>query len=92
MMNDVKALSDAPPSAGLIEFLGAYHASEDGQVLQNFLQLKIVGSRPSAGLRVPHVPLLHTQPLSTPQRRGRCARQLGLHADTGQLQGSGCHT
>ena len=32
MMNDVKALSDAPPSAGLIEFVGAYHTSEDGQV------------------------------------------------------------
>lgn len=34
MMNDVKALSDAPPSAGLIEFVGAYHTSEDGQVFQ----------------------------------------------------------
>eukprot|EP00891_Asterochloris_glomerata_P006309 jgi/Astpho2/6309/gw1.00090.6.1_t len=32
LMNDVKALSDAPPSAGLIEFVGAYHTSEDGQI------------------------------------------------------------
>lgn len=32
MMNDVKALCDAPNVPGLIEFHGAYHVPDSGQV------------------------------------------------------------
>ncbi len=31
MMNDVRALCDAPHVAGLVDFVGAYHESENGQ-------------------------------------------------------------
>ena len=34
MMNDVRALCDAPQVPGLIDFVGAYHESETGQVCQ----------------------------------------------------------
>ena len=33
MMNDVRALCDAPHVPGLVDFVGAYHDSENGQVL-----------------------------------------------------------
>lgn len=33
MMNDVRALCDAPHVPGLVDFVGAYHESENGQVL-----------------------------------------------------------
>ena len=69
MMNDVKALSDAPPSAGLIEFLGAYHTSEDGQVCQ--AAKTACKFRPSEGLRLLHLTLPDTPSLSAPfQARG----------------------
>ncbi|DBB08749.1 hypothetical protein WJX82_002264 [Trebouxia sp. C0006] len=32
MMNDVRALCDAPHAAGLVDFVGAYHESENGQI------------------------------------------------------------
>ena len=32
MMNDVRALCDAPHIPGLVDFVGAYHESESGQV------------------------------------------------------------
>lgn len=32
MMNDVRALCDAPCVPGLIDFVGAYHDPENGQV------------------------------------------------------------
>ena len=32
MMNDVRALCDAPHVPGLVDFVGAYHESENGQV------------------------------------------------------------
>ncbi|KAL0037730.1 hypothetical protein WJX77_009896 [Trebouxia sp. C0004] len=32
MMNDVRALCDAPHVAGLVDFVGAYHESENGQI------------------------------------------------------------
>ena len=31
-MNDVRALCDAPQVPGLVDFVGAYHESETGQV------------------------------------------------------------
>lgn len=32
MMNDVRALCDAPHVPGLVDFVGAYHESQNGQV------------------------------------------------------------
>ena len=32
MMNDVRALCDAPHVPGLVDFVGAYHEAENGQV------------------------------------------------------------
>ncbi len=31
MMNDVRALCDAPHVPGLVDFVGAYHETENGQ-------------------------------------------------------------
>ena len=40
MMNDVRALCDAPHIPGLVDFVGAYHESESGQVPMVFMWTK----------------------------------------------------
>ena len=41
MMNDVRALCDAPHVPGLVDFVGAYHESETGQVCAYYNKLCI---------------------------------------------------